>query len=151
MLIVERTFQAPVEMVWKVWTSPEYIQKWWGPGCFTAPVIKSDLRVGGSYHFAMQGPDGKTNWNTGKYLEIIPHKQIAATMSFADESGAIIPASQLGLPGQWPAEVIWTTLFHDEGETTRVIVSLDGIPEEMTEMARLGWLQQLEKFDELMS
>lgn len=71
-LVIERVFDAPRELVWKVWTEPEHAMKWWGPRGFTAPVAKMDFRVGGKFLIAMQSPDfndGKPIWSTGVYKE----------------------------------------------------------------------------------
>ena len=78
-IIIERVFELPRELVYKAWTEPTIVKKWWGPEGFTAPNIKIDLKIGGKYIFAMQGPKG-TNWdkvmyNSGEYKEIIPNNQ----------------------------------------------------------------------------
>ncbi|HEX9828886.1 MAG TPA: SRPBCC domain-containing protein, partial [Bacteroidota bacterium] len=75
-IIISRIFNAPRELVWKAWTEPERVKKWWGPEQFTAPSIKIDLRVGGMLVFAMQGPPGsqwdKVIHSAGVYKEIVP-------------------------------------------------------------------------------
>ena len=48
-LIITRAFDAPRELVWKAWTDPEQVKRWWGPKDFTAPFCKIDLRVRGKY------------------------------------------------------------------------------------------------------
>ena len=75
-LTITRTFDAPLELVWKGWTDPEYMKRWWGPKDFTAPFIKIDLRVGGIYLDRMRSSDGQDYWSTGVYQEIIPLKRI---------------------------------------------------------------------------
>ena len=57
-IVITRLFEAPRERVWKAWTEPELVKRWWGPEGFTAPSIKIDLKVGGKYVFAMHGPPG---------------------------------------------------------------------------------------------
>ncbi len=105
-VVVTRIFDAPVDLVWKCWTEPEYITKWWGPQNFTAPTIENDLRVGGKYLYCMRGVglDGvmRDAWNIGEYREIIPHARIVTDMRFADGHGNPVPASYYGLPGEWP-------------------------------------------------
>ena len=46
-ITVTRLFNAPVELVWKTWTDPELVKRWWGPDMFTCPSAKIDFRVGG--------------------------------------------------------------------------------------------------------
>jgi len=53
-LVIERVFDAPVARVWKAWTDPEQVKKWWGPKIFTAPLVSIDFRVGGTYLYCMQ-------------------------------------------------------------------------------------------------
>jgi uncharacterized protein YndB with AHSA1/START domain len=77
-------------MVWKAWTLPELVTKWWGPKGYTSPVAKIDFRVGGKYLYAMISPDGKDIWSTGVYREIAPPERFVATDSFADEKGNVV-------------------------------------------------------------
>ena len=80
---VERTFPAPVEKIWKVWNDPESMKKWWSPKDYTAPVVKNDFRVNGTFLLSMKSPKGEMFWNTGTYKEIVAHKRIVSTMSFS--------------------------------------------------------------------
>ena len=64
-LNIERTFNAPRALLWQAWTNPEIIRRWWGPRSFTAPYIKIDPRVGGTYLYCMRSSEGKNYWTTG--------------------------------------------------------------------------------------
>lgn len=155
-LIISRVFDAPRDLVWKTWTDPEAIKQWWGPKEFTAPSITSDFRVGGRFVYSMRGagPDGamKDYWNTGEHREIVPLKKIVATMSFADEHGNPVPASHYGMPGRWPMKTLLTVTFGDSaGKKTKLIVREVGIPRQVAELARLGWEQQFDKFEEVLA
>lgn len=59
-LVITRVFDAPREPVWKAWTEPERLRRWWGPKDYTAPVCKVDLRVGGKYLFCSDRPTVRT-------------------------------------------------------------------------------------------
>ncbi len=78
-ITIERIFNAPVEKVWKAWTTPEMVKKWWGPKDFTAPSIKIDFREGGKYVYDMRGPKGsefdRDMYSAGVYKEIVPMKR----------------------------------------------------------------------------
>ena len=50
-LVVTRIIDAPIELVWKAWTDPEHVMKWWGPKYYTSPSCKIDLREGGECRF----------------------------------------------------------------------------------------------------
>ena len=60
-IVIERVLEAPRELVWKVWTDPDEVTKWWGPEHFTTPreKIEFDLRPGGVRRLTMVGPDGE--------------------------------------------------------------------------------------------
>lgn len=121
-LVIDRIFDAPREAVWKAWTEPEMIKKWWGPEGFTAPSIKVDLRVGGKYIFAMHGPEGsqwdRDMYTAGVFKEIVPNEKLVVTDYFSDKDGNIIEPSSEGQDAQFPKESTYTILFEDvDGKT----------------------------------
>ena len=148
-LVIERTFDAPRALVWKVWTEPEHILRWWGPKPFTAPVIKIDFRVGGTYHYCMRSPEGQDFWSTGVFLEILPQEKIVWTDCFADEQGNVIPPSAYGMGDDFPAELVGLALFEEIAGKTKLTLRYEGIPDgPMREMTVAGWSTSLEKFAE---
>ena len=146
---VEHTFNAPIDKVWQIWTNEDSMKKWWSPKDYTAPVIKSDFRIGGSFLLSMKSPDDKMFWNTGKYLEIVEHTKIVSSLSFSDENGQVVPAATYGIPGEWPDEVLVTVDFSEVDGKAHVKVQEQGIPMIMSMFAKMGWQQQFDKFDEL--
>jgi uncharacterized protein YndB with AHSA1/START domain len=75
-LFITRLFQAPVELVWKVWTDPDHLKNWWGPNGFTNTITKMDMKPGGEWDLIMHGPDGTDYKNKSVFKEIIRHKKI---------------------------------------------------------------------------
>ena len=146
-LIITRVIDAPRELVWRAWTNPAYLTRWWGPKNFTSPSGTIDLRVGGKYLFCMRSPEGKDFWSTGIYKEIVPFERIVCTDSFADEKGNVVPASHYGMPGDdWPMELLVTVTFEDAGKKTRMTLRHIGIPAgEMGKMAGQGWNESFDK------
>ena len=71
-ITITREFDAPREKVWRAWTDPDRLMKWWGPKGFTSPFCKIDLRVGGKYLYDMRSSEGRDYWSTGTYREIVP-------------------------------------------------------------------------------
>ncbi|MDE3236666.1 MAG: SRPBCC domain-containing protein [Bacteroidota bacterium] len=71
-----RYFDAPVDLLWKVLTIPEYMQDWWGPEGFTNTIRLMEVKQGGLLEFTMHGPDGTNYENEYVYREIIPLKKI---------------------------------------------------------------------------
>jgi uncharacterized protein YndB with AHSA1/START domain len=78
-VVIERTFDAPRDLLWKAWSDPEQAKNWWGPNGFTAPVIELDARPGGKWRAMMRSPDRKELWQHGVYREIIPPEKISFT------------------------------------------------------------------------
>jgi uncharacterized protein YndB with AHSA1/START domain len=80
-LVITRIFDELRELVWKAWTDPERVKRWWGPKGFTATVCKIDLRVGDKFLYCLRSPDGKDYSNTGIYREIVQRERIVSTDS----------------------------------------------------------------------
>lgn len=121
---VTRTFNAPVEMVWKVWTDPELVKRWWGPKQFTSPVAKIDFRVGGRSVVSMKAPDemgGREYYSVWEYVKIIPHNTIEFIQSLCDENGKKVHPAHLGMPADFPADI-------------QTIVTFGSKPDNQTEM-----------------
>ena len=85
-LLIERIFDAPPELVFRVWTSPEHLMRWWGPKDFTTVVFEQDFRVGGDYRACIRDASGGDHWMAGTYREIVDGQKIV--MSFRWEDGA---------------------------------------------------------------
>jgi len=148
-LVIERIFDAPRELVWEAWTNPELAKRWWGPKGFIAPAAEMDFRVGGKYLLAMQSPDfndGQPIWSTGVYREIVPFERIVCTDCFADENGYVVPASHYGITDDFPLETILTVTFEDIGGKTKLTLRHEGLPAgEMSDGAGVGWNESLDK------
>jgi len=148
-LFIERIFDAPRELLWKAWTDPQHIMRWWGPKDFTAPVAKIDFRVGGTYLFCMRSPDGQDYYSTGVYREIVPLQRIVYTDSFADEKGNVVPATHYGMGQDFPLELQVTVTFEEHGNKTRMTLRHAGIPEgKMTDDTLQGWGESFDKLAE---
>ena len=151
-LTVTRIFEAPVELVWKVWTDPEYVMKWWGPDHFTSPSAKMDLRVGGTSLVCMRAPKefgGQDIYSIWVYREIVPLKRIEFIQNLADEHGNMIDPASLGMPPEFPRDTRTVVTFKDVGNgRTEMTVTEYNMPTSDTEMGRnaeLGLNQSLDK------
>lgn len=149
-VIVTRTFNAPVEQVWKVWANGDLMQQWWGPENYTSPTAKIDFRVGGKSLLAMKDSMGAIVWSGGVYKEIIPFKKIVTTDHFADEKGHVIPASEAGMTGEWPLECLITVEFSGPSkDQTKMTITHKGIPQEMHDDCVDGWNSSINKLQRL--
>ena len=150
-LIITRTFEAPRERVWKAWTEPERLKRWWGPKGFTAPVCKIDLRVGGTYLNCMRSPEGQDFWSTGTYREIVAPARLVCTDSFADENGNVVPASHYNMSGDWPLALQITVTLEEQAGLTILTLRHDGLPAgEMRTMCATGWNESFDKLATLL-
>lgn len=70
-IIVERSFDAPRELVFRVWTDPDHVVHWWGPNGFTTTIHEMDVRPGGFWSYIMHGPDGTDYDNYVEYIEVV--------------------------------------------------------------------------------
>ena len=146
----ERTFNAPIADIWRVWNDADSIQKWWGPKGYTALVVRNDAREGGSYLWAMKSAQGKMSWSTGTYKEVVVNKKIVSTMSFSNENGKTIPGSQVSVPGKWPDEITVIVAFSESEGKSTVTVAEVGIPLIVYPLSKMGWAQQFDKIQSLL-
>lgn len=93
-LILEREFDAPKELVFKAFSEPEHLKQWWGPSGWTVPVCNVDFRPGGVWHYCMKCVDqnqgdffGMESWGKGVYEEIIRNEKIVYRDYFSDAEG----------------------------------------------------------------
>ena len=142
-VIIHRVFNLPKRVVWAALTEPEYFKKWWGPKGFTCPSSKMEARVGGKYLNCMRGPDGKEYWSTGVVKEFIPEKKLVLSDSFSDSKGNIKSASEHGLPGDWPRELLITFELEEADGATKLKLVHKGIPEEMHDDCKKDGMNRL--------
>src|SRR5579863_5750155 len=75
-IIISRLLNAPVNLVWEVWTKPDHIKNWWGPNGFTNTIHSMNVKSGGEWNLTMHGPDGTDFGNKSIFKEIVKHKKI---------------------------------------------------------------------------
>ena len=146
-IVINKVFNLPVSVVWLAWTDAEYFKKWWGPRGFTCPSSKMEARVGAKYLNCMRGPDGKEYWSTGVVKELIPERKLVVTDSFSDEKGNIKPASEYGMPGDWPKELLITVYLEEADGATKLKLRHQGVPNEMRDDCIKGWNESLDKLE----
>ena len=81
-LVLTRLINAPREKVYRAWTDPEILKKWFAPLPYTTPVAELDVRPGGANLIVMRGPDGKDMPNRGVYLEVVPNERLVFTDAY---------------------------------------------------------------------
>ncbi|MCF8246858.1 MAG: SRPBCC domain-containing protein [Saprospiraceae bacterium] len=118
-----RVLDAPRELVFKAWTQPERLAKWWGPTGMELKVLKFDLQPSGIFHYSMSAKNGFQMFGRFTFREITSPERLVFINSFADEEGNIIPAPIIE---NFPLEVHNVLTFTEQDGKT--IMTLQGGP-----------------------
>ena len=108
--VITHIINAPRALVFKAWTDPAHLARWWGPHGFTNPVREVHLRPGGAIRIHMRGPDGTIYPMTGVYHEIVEAERLVFT------------SAALGKNGNPFSEVMNTVTFADHGGSTKLTI-----------------------------
>jgi uncharacterized protein YndB with AHSA1/START domain len=146
-LVLTRTFDTPVALVWKAWTDPDQVKRWWGPDCFTAPLAQMDVRVGGTSLVCMSSPRFGDLYNSWHYRELVPLERIEYIQNMADKDGNTVDPAGMGLPPDFPRNQRNTVTFKaiTGNQTEMTVTQHDWTPGQMMDLARMGMEQCLNK------
>jgi uncharacterized protein YndB with AHSA1/START domain len=115
-LVISRTFNAPRDIMFKVWSEVEHLKNWWGPKDLEIVSAKLDFRPGGMFHYCMRAPEGFEMWGKFVYHEIEAPEKIVFVNSFSDEDGNVVRAP---FSGSFPLEIQNILTFtENDGKTT---------------------------------
>jgi uncharacterized protein YndB with AHSA1/START domain len=103
-IVISRLFDAPRELVFRAWTDPAHLERWWGPTGFSTKTSEFSMRAGGCWRHVMHGPDGKDWPNLTTYKEVVPPERIVYSLG-------------TGIEGEQPICDV-TVTFEDQGGTT---------------------------------
>ena len=109
-ILITREFEAPPELVYRAWTTPELIKRWWSGDRGVVTSVQVDLRVGGMWRYVMTANGGFEVAFHGEYREIVPNRRIVSTEVYE------------GMP---EAEAVDTVTFTRKGEGTLVTVLVE--------------------------
>jgi len=100
-LTITRTFDAPRALVFKMWTEPEHMARWWGPRGFTTHSIEIDVRVGGAIRLCMRSSDGQDLWVNGVFREVVaPERLVFTAANEVDNAETVITVSFAEVEGK---------------------------------------------------
>ena len=117
-VVITRVFDAPRELVFEAWTTPEHLMRWSAPHGCTLHFYSFDFRPGGVFHHILRTPAGHDCLCKGTYREIVAPERIVYTLSFADEDGNLVEPAEVGADPEWPSETVVTVTFAEhEGKT----------------------------------
>ncbi len=137
---ISRVFDAPPSLVFKAFSKPEHLARWWGPKDFTTSVEKLEFREGGSYRFTIHGLDGRHHGMSGVFREIVEPDAIVMTFAWDDENGE---------PGE---ETLITIRISPEGAKTRLVFRHAPFANAKTrDEHHGGWSEVLDKLPSFLS
>jgi len=85
-LTLSRSYPVAPEKVWRAWTDPEAIRRWWGPGNEPVSLAELDVRVGGRFRIVFGGADGKAHECAGVYREVVPNRKLVFTWTWPNST-----------------------------------------------------------------
>jgi uncharacterized protein YndB with AHSA1/START domain len=138
-LRLDRVLPAPRPRVFSACIEPADLAQWWGPHGFTTPEVDVDLRIGGTYRFGMQPPDGELFHLSGEFQEIEPPARLVYTFRWEE-------------PDPDDRETVVTVSLNDRGDSTEVVVVQSGFATEARRALHVdGWTDCLDRLQGLMS
>jgi uncharacterized protein YndB with AHSA1/START domain len=143
---IERTLDAPIDLIWQMWTEPDHFKAWYGPDGATIIVAKMDVRVGGTrlVGMEMERPNGTMRmWFTGAYREVVENKRLVYTESMSDENGNVLSAADMGMPEGHPTTTEIIVELENVGGRTKLVMIHAGIPEDSP--GATGWAMAFDK------
>ncbi|WP_010584998.1 SRPBCC family protein [Schlesneria paludicola] len=146
MVVIERVFDAPRELVFQAWTDREHLANWYAPNGCTITFKTLEIRPGGVFHSCIRSPEGHECWCKGVYLEIEPPTRIVYSMSIADQDGNLAEPVDVGMDPEWPRETTVTVSFLEWGDKTRLTLH-QTVREAIAKRtgAYPSWLQMLDR------
>ena len=108
-LVIARVFDAPRALVFKCWTEPQHLVRWWGPDGYATPVCEASGKVGDPYRFLMRAADGREVWWRGVIREMVEPERIVWTCSVHQTDGALVSS-----------ETVLTVTLEEQGAKTKL-------------------------------
>jgi uncharacterized protein YndB with AHSA1/START domain len=139
-LVITRVLDAPRTLVFRAWTNPEHMARWWGPRGFTTISSEMDVRIGGKWRRRIRRPDGVDYTAVGVYRDIVAPERLVFTYAWEDN------------PEHPRHETVVTVTFIERGEKTELILRQEVFETaEACESHRGGWSSCLERFAEYLA
>lgn len=140
--VIERSWSAPLSLVWELWTTPDGLESWWGPKGFTVEVREMDVQVGGAFSYVMRATDPAMIERMKAGGRPLEHA-VEATYT------EVRPKTRLAYTSPWGEEAMFTSVeFTEVDGGVEMVLVLDATRPEMTGGAAMGWKGSLERFAE---
>lgn len=135
-LTISRIFDAPRKLVFKAWTQPEHLTRWWGPRGYTTPTCEMEVRVGGALRLCMRPAEGNVFWMRGSFREVIEPERLVFTAIDNDK-----PAT----------ETLIVVTFEDLDGKTRLTMRQTFADAETSRGAKEGWNSSFDRLVEYLT
>lgn len=153
---ISREFKASHDLMWKLWTEKEYLEKWSGPKGTKLKQSTFDLKAGATNHYCMVTPDGNEMWGKQIFREVMKPDRYIYISSFSDNKGNV---TRHPMSNTWPLEMLTTVTFSPSGDKTRVTVEWSPLNANETEIKtfndahegmKMGWTGSLDTLEEVL-
>ena len=158
LFVIARSFEAPIDRVYDMWTKPEHLAQWLPPTGATMRFLRAEPRIGGSSFYEMRFTEGEPMYGLIKYLELDEPYSIVYTQQFCDANERILRPPFFK---NWPLLMRTTIeLATEADQTTRVTIRwepMDATPEDVAEFVNQrtsmtgGWTGSFEKLEALLA
>jgi uncharacterized protein YndB with AHSA1/START domain len=148
-VVITRDFDAPRELVFKAWSDPEHLMRWFAPKGCTTHFSKMDFRQGGVFHSCIRNPRVHDCWCKGVYREIVVPERIVYTLAVSDENGNLVEPVDVGMDQDWPRETIVTVTFAEHEGRTKLTLHqtvLESVAKRTG--AHPSWIEMLDRLAE---
>lgn len=147
---IERSYKQPVERVWRMWTTPAGIEKWWGPDGFKTTVQHMDVRAGGTFEMVMSAV-GKEQIEFVKKAGVPAENRMLGKYTIVDVNARLAWTQLVDfIPGKEPYDTLTdVTLVSTVNGGTKVVVAIERMHDDhWTNMAKMGWENELGRLEQ---
>ena len=150
-VLITHVFDASRELVFRAWTEPEQLIKWYAPEGCTITFKQIDVRKGGRFHSCIYNPTYGNCWCKGTYLELDFPERIVFTMEVTDEAANDVQPTDVGMSPDWPAVTKVTVTFEELGAKTKMVLH-QTVPASLAKEtgAYPSWIQMFNRLNQML-
>lgn len=148
---IARTIDAPRELVFRMWSDPAFLTRWYAPRRCRLEIQRFEFRVGGEFRYRILEADGSGCRCSAIFKEILAPSRIVYELSFCDDTGAFVTAQAAGADPDWPDTTLVTVEFSEHrGSTTMTLHQTVSETVARRTGAYPSWIEMLDRLTEQM-
>ena len=152
LVTITRTIEASRDLVFRMWSDPAFLTRWYAPRRCRLEVQRFEFRVGGEFRFRIMEPDGRGCRCSAIFKEIHAPSRIVYELGFCDDQGAFVTARAAGADSDWPDKTLVTVEFTEHlGRTTMTLHQTVSEAVARRTGAYPSWLEMLDRLVEQIS